>query len=714
MTRPQGRTGAAPNADRMDCISSTNPLHLAALDYAARGWAVLPLEPQGKAPLGLLVPHGLKDATTDVEVITAWWARRPDANVGLLTGEAFDVLDVDGEEGRTAFLERCETEGFTPASLVELPRVVTGRGTHVYGPPTGRGNSTGILPHVDWRGQGGYVVAPPSIHENGNVYEWKLAPNGHLPEWPAFIPLLLAAPHRQRTGNGAPAAQDGVGTPYGIAALERELAALLGAVVGTRNDTLNATGFACYQLVAGGELQEAEVTRRLTAAGLGIGLDADEVERTLQSARDAGFAEPRSAPAADPVVSSLAPQATAAAETQPEPWPILPAAALHGFVGDFVKTASQYTEADPVAVLGQCLALAGAVFGRYPHATAGNAQHAASLFVVIVGNTSSAGKGTSFAVARSATAQADSDFVATRIMGGFGSGEALVDEVADADENTPAGDTRLVVHEAELIRILKVASREGSILGSIIHNAWDGVPLQARTRRSKIVASSYHVGAICHVTLEELRAKLPDVEVFNGFGNRFLWMLARRAQRLPMGGNVPPELLMRYGKTLTARRETAADLSLVCRTPAAEERWAALYDVICDDEPAGVLGAAIARAAPYCLRLSLLYALLDGSRAIDVEHVDAAWALWSYCRRSAGYIFGRRGEDISSRVLAAVQTAGAEGMTRTQLRDHFQRNEQADDIDRAVKLWERAGLLMTTTEPTGGPGRPPRLVRAVP
>lgn len=66
----------------------------AALDYAARSWPVFPCEPRGKRPLGRLVPHGLKEATTDPAVINGWWAKEPEANIGLRTGVSFDVLDI--------------------------------------------------------------------------------------------------------------------------------------------------------------------------------------------------------------------------------------------------------------------------------------------------------------------------------------------------------------------------------------------------------------------------------------------------------------------------------------------------------------------------------------------------------------------------------------------------------------------------------------------
>src|ERR1035438_7339000 len=88
--------------ERRDDPMRLGPMLEAALAYASRGWPVLPCEPRGKRPFGLLVSHGLKEATTDPATIEGWWWAEPEANIGLRTGVAFDVLDVDGDEGMAA------------------------------------------------------------------------------------------------------------------------------------------------------------------------------------------------------------------------------------------------------------------------------------------------------------------------------------------------------------------------------------------------------------------------------------------------------------------------------------------------------------------------------------------------------------------------------------------------------------------------------------
>jgi len=172
--------------------SASNPLLLAALDYAKRGWPIFPLRPRGKQPI---TTNGFKAATQDHDLILAWWATNPDANVGIATGDAFDVLDIDGPEGKSAFLEYLKEQGAFPY-VHPGPVSITGKGYHLLFTPTGRGNRAKLAEApIDFRGKGGYIVAPPSVHPLGHCYRWDKA--GHrtqttpLPPAPAWLTTLL-------------------------------------------------------------------------------------------------------------------------------------------------------------------------------------------------------------------------------------------------------------------------------------------------------------------------------------------------------------------------------------------------------------------------------------------------------------------------------------------------------------------------------------------
>lgn len=174
-------------ADKRTRLAQPSALHAAARWYAAVGIAVFPCKPRGKAPLLKAVHpgtdplratchgdcgqlgHGLYDATVDLQQIDKWWAACPQANIGIRTGLRFDVIDIDGVTGYRSFGVMRE-EGLLPSPLAwaATPR----GGMHMFIAPTGDGNAAELRPGIDYRGAGGYVVAAPSIWENGRRYDW--------------------------------------------------------------------------------------------------------------------------------------------------------------------------------------------------------------------------------------------------------------------------------------------------------------------------------------------------------------------------------------------------------------------------------------------------------------------------------------------------------------------------------------------------------------
>jgi hypothetical protein len=251
----------------------------------------------GKHPLGSLVPHGVNDATTNRARILAWWTRHPQANIGLATGHQFDVLDVDGPTGAQAIRALAATHGLQSSG----PLVRTGGGGwHFYLAPTGLGNGNPQgLEHVDWRGRGGYVVAPPSCHASGHPYQWATGRDLDVPPSGVPAPLRegLDPPPPQQPADPVqlPAAGDATWDRYVRAALAEELARVAAAPVGQRNRQLWESTRNLYNLVATGALQDREVHQGLLAAAERCGLLAEEprqTRRTLASGRQVGLEHP--------------------------------------------------------------------------------------------------------------------------------------------------------------------------------------------------------------------------------------------------------------------------------------------------------------------------------------------------------------------------------------------------------------------------------------
>lgn len=175
----------------------------AAMKYAEWGWPVFPLAPGTKRPAlpnahpegdplrGVCkggcgkVGHGVHDATTDVDRLKRRWTKCPDDNIGLATGFLFDVIDVDvpkkegDADGMLQIPKILASEKIPDAHGVVITR---SGGVHYYIKATGKGNRGGMLPGVDFRGKGGYVVAPPSRIDPDHRWFWSVAasPEIHL------------------------------------------------------------------------------------------------------------------------------------------------------------------------------------------------------------------------------------------------------------------------------------------------------------------------------------------------------------------------------------------------------------------------------------------------------------------------------------------------------------------------------------------------------
>lgn len=192
----------------MTSRSKTVSLRDAAIDYAGRGWPVFPLIPRDKKPIP---SDGFRSATTDPRQIDQWWRWRPDANIGIPTGHLFDVLDVDGPVAVEFLNEYWQALGVTYSH--RGPVSLTGKGWHFLFAPTGKGNRANMLgdkehehppapaecdhprcqSRLDYRGRGGYIVAPPSIHPLGHRYAWAdhRGPDLNPPMAPEWLFKLL-------------------------------------------------------------------------------------------------------------------------------------------------------------------------------------------------------------------------------------------------------------------------------------------------------------------------------------------------------------------------------------------------------------------------------------------------------------------------------------------------------------------------------------------
>ena len=239
-------------------------------------------------------------------------------------------------------------------------------------------------------------------------------------------------------------------------------------------------------------------------------------------------------------------------------------------------------------------------------------------------------------------------------------------------------------------------AREGNTLSAIVRQAWDGEPLQTIVRNDPLRATDAHIGIVAHITRTELLRYLTATELANGFANRFLLISVQRSKLLPFGGALDRAHFAELRHTVRLALRFAQQHRPITFDDAARERWIEIYEQLSCARP-GLAGAATARAEAHTARLALIYALLDLSEHICLEHLEAALAVWRYSAASARWIFGDALGDPTADEIWATAKERPGGLTRTEVSDMFSRNKKRREIERALSVLEDAGRLRRET-----------------
>jgi hypothetical protein len=243
--------------------------------------------------------------------------------------------------------------------------------------------------------------------------------------------------------------------------------------------------------------------------------------------------------------------------------------------------------------------------------------------------------------------------------------------------------------------------REKNTLSAIIRQAWDSTGvLCTMTKNSPAKATGAHVSIIGHITRNELLRHLTETEAANGFGNRFLWICTKRAQFLPEGGGQPNyNSLVEY---LHNALELAKHMGTLQRDDQSRSVWAELYPELSSDR-LELFGNITNRAEAQVLRLSVLYAALDGAQCVRLPHLEAALAVWQYAESSARWIFGDQiGDEVADRILDAL----AHGeMDRTALYYLFGKHVNSERISTVLTMLHSIGRVKMEVRESDG-GRP--------
>ncbi|HAA81537.1 MAG TPA: hypothetical protein DCE09_08300 [Thermoanaerobacter sp.] len=398
------------------------------------------------------------------------------------------------------------------------------------------------------------------------------------------------------------------------------------------------------------------------------------------------------------------------------PWPEdLPEEAYHGLIGEIVRAIEPYTEADNVALLMSFLTAIGNYIGKDIYTKVAADTHGTNIFTLLIGDTAKARKGTSLGPVREVFRRIDEEYIKTKNVEGLASGEGLIwairDPIVEYIKDKKTGefkkevvdlgveDKRLLVTESEFATILKRMQREGNILSPIIRQAWDGYKIQSLSKNNPAIVTEPHVSIIGHITVEELRNHLRNVELFNGFANRFIWQCVRRSKLLPEGPVVPDavynEIIQKLVDVFKWVKENKGE---IYRDDEATEFWKVVYPMLTEGKD-GTIGAITSRAEAQVLRLSLLYAILDKSKVIKRRHIESAIAIWQRSEQSVEFVFGdKTGDTIQDSIMEALKQ---KPMTQTEIyRNVFNSNVQATKIKEALQKLSAKGKVTCIVEQT--------------
>jgi hypothetical protein len=627
-----------------------------------------------------------KAATFDPAVIKRWLRRFPTCNIGWALGrDGCGAPDVDPRHGGDESFARLEqklgcidtarqkTGGGGEHHIVRIPPGVSLQSkTRAFGPD---------YPGVDFKTEGGYIVVAPSLHASGSRYAWDPGSPGDIQTLPdAWLEALLA-----QQNNKVGKAIRGVDTAERVP-------------LGQRRESLKSYA---GRLRHNGTNADAIYDALLAVATRQCDPPYTTPDELADLRRIADDFEDRYAPT-HPLNKEPTPEANATEDNgevavdwqETFSWPNLSQEALYGVAGEFVRAVSPYSESDPAALLAHILVTFCAMIGLGPYVQVEATKHRARLFVLVVGRTSRARKGTARDRVEQLFRIVEEETYDAIHVDSLGSGEGLMQHLADRtdkDGNTVPSEKRALVGEAEFGTFLVASGRDNSILSGTVRKAWEKDRLRHTVRRAPLVVDGAHVNIVGDITLDELNEKMPSLEIANGLLNRFLLVCAERKQTLPRAPRIPDSTfagIARKVRSALDKARLAAEYSL---TPEALALWEPWYRSLPDE--AGLLGAVTARAEAQVTRLGLVYALLDEANTIGEPHMRAAMALWDYCHDSAEFVFGRRlGSRTADSTLRYLRNAHPNGLAKAELFDLFNRNVSAADLDAALDFLRRRNL----------------------
>jgi len=366
------------------------------------------------------------------------------------------------------------------------------------------------------------------------------------------------------------------------------------------------------------------------------------------------------------------------------------------------------TDAGKEGLLVTSLVYLGALMGHTPSCFYGSREQHTSFFAMLVGSTGRSRKGTTVDLVRSALAQCTE---ATRgLKQSPNSGEGLI-ALAEKAKGEP-----ILVEEEEFDRFIKAKGRDGSTLSSILRQAFDDVPLSSATVSRVLRAPVHHIAMLGNVTREEIVGGMAQVDLKNGFANRILWTgVFPRDTQVSVHDNVLSTHLRDELRDVIAwsRGLTKPLIGGVTHQIDDRARDALLAASARYNDGVGMAPFLCRRLDTIAARIALVYACLDFSRVITIDHVLSALAVTDYAKASASWVFPETtGDAHADLLLRHLRVAGFLGAREIEALI----GKRAVDRQHAADALMLMGYARIAERPRsdGKPGRPSRGLEIIP
>lgn len=632
---------------------------------SGEGVRVLPLKPKEKVAI---LPNWQKQASANKDQIDQWFKNTKN-NAGILTGmdNKIVVIDIDPKNGGYGSLENLDNEIGSIKDLSNFIGKTGSGGLHIYfAYPENLSIKSRInfLPGIDIKADGGYVVCPYSIHPNGNTYEPLI---DHVDK-NLYVDQLKPLPEKllQKLVEGSD--RDNL----------------------KKSDRTNSSVLNDVAIKEGGRNNQMH---RIASALRPYLYNPESILLALKNENQFRCIPPLPESELLSIIKSV------------EKYPVkvelesisLREDAFYGLAGKLAQEVAPISGVSKEALLYQFLVCIGSICGPKFFYSIGGKKINPSDYLIVLGSTGASKKGTSFGDVKWFFDKYYPEFSQKKLKTGVNSGEGLINCIRDrvvVKEKDKTGKEIEVVKdegalskivlflETEFSRLLKAGKRDGSTVTEIYRNAWDQVPLEINTSQRSIRSTDYSVSLIAHITPKEFKSLVSEIDSSNGYLNRFMFCLIGSAEPRPFPTSFEKvdfsfsiELISVLCLINSLENE---ELVLADSAKSLYEEYFNEYHYRAEDE----LSELTSRNIPHLLKMAMIYAILDQSFEIKIEHLKAAKALVDFSEASIRNIF--KDKMFSRKEMKVLKFLGQNSghILRSKIQsDCFKNNSSKDELD---------------------------------